>query len=178
MLLPLKNQFWHLSASLCMVSLYFPCSIHGSGLSFQQECLLTGLLSNCFIALFIISWNSLMNSSLSALQLTSDELSLALEPSWSLSWSWGGSSVASCCHTFPVHLLDSPVTSHLSVDRHHGNYSHVLGGISSTLLSSITVPVMSQMLCASGVSPVSFLTVLALLPDVVVCSSTFSCSWL
>ena len=62
-----------LSASLCMVSLCFSCSTLSSGLFFQQECLLTGLLSNCSIALFIISWNSLMNSSLSALWLTSNK---------------------------------------------------------------------------------------------------------
>ena len=78
---------------------------------------------------------------------------------------------------FPVCLLDSPVISHLSVDRHCGTTSHVLGGISSTLLSSITAPVTSLMLCASGVSPVSFLTVLPSLPDAVVSSSTSSFSW-
>ena len=146
-----------LSASLCMVSLHFSCYICSSGLSFQWECLLTGLLSNCSIALFITSWNSLMNSSLSAIQLASDKLSSSSDSSWSLLWSWGGSSAASCCCTFPVHLLDSPVTSCLSVDRHHGTCSHVLGGICSTLLSSITAPVTSLTLCMSGVSPVSFL---------------------
>ena len=155
------------SASWHMVSLHFACSMHSSGLSFQQECLLLGLLSNCSIALFIISWNSLMNSSLSALQLTSDELSSSSDSSWSLLWSWGGSSATSCCHTLPVQLLDSPVTLHLSVDRCHGTRSHVFGGISSTLLSSITVPVMSQTLCVPGVPPVGFLTVLTSLPNVV-----------
>ena len=126
---------------LCMVSLHFPCSMHGSGLSFQRECLLSGLLSNCSLALFIISWNSLMNSSLSALWLTSDELSLSSNSYWSLSRSSGGSSATSCCCTFPVQLLDSPVTSRLSVDRHHRACSYVLEGVSSTLLSSVTVPV-------------------------------------
>ena len=38
------------SASLHMVPLHFPCSMCGSGLSFQQECFLTDLLSNCSIA--------------------------------------------------------------------------------------------------------------------------------
>ena len=171
-----------LSASLCMVSLCFLCSVHSSYLSFRQECLLAGLLSNCSIALFILSWNSLMNSSQSALRLTSDKLSLSLVSSWSLVWSWGGSSVASCCHTFLVWLLDSPVTSHLSGDRHHGTCScvfggvsstrhgacsHVLGGVSSTLISSITVPVTFQRLCVPDVSPVGCLTVLASLPNVV-----------
>ena len=137
--------------------------------------------SNCSIALFIISWNSLMNSSQSALQLTSDEFSSSSDTSWSLVWSWGGSSDTSCCHTFPVWLLDPPVTSHLSSDRHHGACSHmfggvsstchwacscVLGGVSSTLLSSITVPVTFQMLCVPGVSPVGCLTVFASLPNV------------
>ena len=56
-----------MSASLCMVFLCFSCSVFGSGLLFQQVCFLTGLLSNCSIALFIISWNSLMNSILSIL---------------------------------------------------------------------------------------------------------------
>ena len=91
-----------------------------------------------------------MNSSLSALWLTSNKLSSSSVSSESLLWSWGGSSATSCCHTFPVHLLDSPVTLHLSVDRHCGTCSHVLGGIYSTLLSSITVPITSWMLCVSS----------------------------
>ena len=73
----LKLYCGSFSASLHMVSLCFPFSMCDSGLSFWWECLLTGLLSNCSIALFIISWNSLMNSSQSALWLTSDELSLS-----------------------------------------------------------------------------------------------------
>ena len=126
-----------LSASLHMVSLCFSCSVCGSGLSFWQECLLTSLLSDYSIALFIISWNSLMNSSLSALQLASNEFSLSSNSSWSLLWSWGGSSATSHCHNFPVHLPDSPVTSRLSIDRCLGTCSLVLSGISSTLLSSV-----------------------------------------
>ena len=170
-----------LSASLCMVSLHFPCSMRGSGLSFQQKCLLAGLSSNCSIALFIISWNSLMNSSRLALQLTSDELSSSLVFSWSLACSWGSSSATSCWHAFPARLLDSPVTSCLSGDRHHGACSHVLGGVSSThcgacscvlggvsstLLSSVTVPVTVQTLCVPAVSPVGCPTVLTLLLNV------------
>ena len=177
----LLTSYWgSLSASLYMVSSCFPCFMGSSGFSFQWECLLAGLLSNCSIALFIISWNSLMKSSQSALQLTSDELSLSLVSSWSLVWSWGGSSAASHCHTFPSQLLDSPVTSCRSSDRHcgtcscvfggisstqHGACSCVLGGVSSTLLSSFSVPVMFWLLCASDVSPVGCLTVLALLPN-------------
>ena len=150
-----------------MLSLCFPCSVHGSGLSFWQECLLASLLSNCSIALFIISWNSLMNFNWSALWLNSDELSSSLVFSWSLVWSWGGSSATSHWHAFPACLLDSPITSRLSGDRHHGTCSHVLGGVSSTchgacscvlsgvsftLLSSVTVPVTFQMLCVPVVS--------------------------
>ena len=134
----------------------------GLSLFFQQVCFLTGLLSNCSIALFIISLNSLMNSSLSALQLTSDKLSSSSESSWSLLWSGGGSSTTSYCHTFPILLLDTPVTSCLSIDRHLGTCSLVFSGISSTHLSSITVSVTSLTLCASVASPVSFLTVLTL----------------
>ena len=106
-----------ISASLHRASLCFPCSVHGSGLSFWQECLLAGFLSNRSIASFIISWNSFMNSIRSALRLTSDELSSSSESSWSLSWSGGDSFVTSHCCTLPVQLLDSPVTSRLSVDR-------------------------------------------------------------
>ena len=161
-----------LSASLCMVSLCFPCSVHGSGLSFGQECLLAGLLRNCSIALFIISWNSLMNSSWSTLWLTSDKLSSFLVSSWSLVWSWDGSYATSCCPTFPVWFLNSPVTSCLSSYRCHRTCSHVFGRVSSTCCStcshvfggfpsthppSVTVPVMLQTLCAPGVSPVGSL---------------------
>ena len=64
-----------ISASLHVVSLHFPCSMHGSGLSFWRECLLADLLSNCSISWFIASWKSFMNSIWSALWLTSDELS-------------------------------------------------------------------------------------------------------
>ena len=148
-----------ISASLHIVSLCFPCSVHSSGLSFQQECLLTGLLSNCSIALFIASWNSFMNSIQSALWLTSDELSSSSNSSWSLPWSRDSFYTASCCHTFTVWLVDSPVISCLSVEGCHRTCSCMFSGISSTLLSSVTVPVTSQMLCASGTSPVSFLTV-------------------
>ena len=77
----LRSLSGSVSASWCMVSLHFPCSVHGSGLSFQQECLLTGLLSNCSFALFIASWNSFMNSIQSALWLTSDEVSLSSDSS-------------------------------------------------------------------------------------------------
>ena len=126
-------SYWgSLSASLHMLSLCFPCSMHSSGLSFQQECLLTGLLSNYSIALFIISWNSLMNSSQSALWLTSDKLSLLLVSFWSFVWSWDGLSAASRCCTFPLQLLDSPITSHLSSDRCQGACSCMFGGVSST----------------------------------------------
>ena len=52
----------------------------------------------------------------------------------------------------------------------------MLSGIYSTLFSSVTMSVTSQMLCVSGVSPVCFLTVLALLPNAVVSSSASSCS--
>ena len=114
-----------------------------------------------------------MNSSWSALRLTSDELSLSSVSSWSLAWSWGGSSATSQCHAFPAWLLDSPVTSHLSGDRRHRACSCVLSGIPSTLLSSITVPVMFQMLCVSAVSPVGCPTVLTLLPNVA--TSPVSC---
>ena len=129
-----------------------------------------------------------MNSSQSALQLTSDKLSLSLVFSWSLAWSWGGSSATSHWHALPAHLLDSPVTSHLSGDRHHRTCSHVFGGISSThcracshvlsgvsstLLSSITVSVMVWMLCAPAVSPVGCPTVLASLLNVA--TSPVSC---
>ena len=107
---PLMFLGGSISASLRRASLCFPCSVHGSGLSFQRECLLTGFLSNWSIALFITSWNSLMNSIRSALWLTSDELSLS---SWSLAWSGGDLFVTSHCFTFPVRLLDSPVTSRL-----------------------------------------------------------------
>ena len=119
-------------ASLHMVSLHFPCSMHSSGLSFQQERLLTDFLSNCSIAWFITSWKSFMNSIRSALQLTSDKLSSSSDSSWSLLWSGGDCFATSCGCTFPVQLLDSPVISHLSVDRHHRTCSHVFGGISST----------------------------------------------
>ena len=78
-----------ISASLHMVPLCFPCSMCGSDLSFQRECLLTDLLSNCSIAWFIASWKSFMNSTWSALRLTSDKLSLSSNSSWALSWSWG-----------------------------------------------------------------------------------------
>ena len=70
-----------MSASLHMIFLCYSCSMFGSGLFFQPVCLLTGLLSNCTIALFINSWNSLMNSSLSALRLASDEFSLLSDSS-------------------------------------------------------------------------------------------------
>ena len=70
----------------------------------------------------------------------------------------GDSFVTSCCCTLPVQLLDSPVTSCLSSDRHHGTCSRVLGGISSIVLFSITVSVMSQTFCMSGVFPVGFPT--------------------
>ena len=164
-----------MSASLCMVFLCFSCSMFGSGLSFWWVCLLAGLLSNCSIVLFTVSWNSLMNSSLSALWLVSNEFSSSSNSSWSLSWSWGGSFATSCCHTLSVHLPDIPVSSHLSVDRCLRTCFLVFGGISSTLLSSITASVMSLMLCVSGVSPVSFLTVLASLPNAAASSSS-SCS--
>ena len=129
-----------------------------------------------------------MNSIQSALQLASDKLSSSLVSSWSLVWSWGGSSATSHWHAFPAHLLDSPVTSHLSGDRHHRTCSHVFGGISSThcracshvlsgvsstLLSSITVSVMVWMLCAPAVSPVGCPTVLASLLNVA--TSPVSC---
>ena len=68
------------SASLRMVSLRFPCSMRGSGLSFQRECLLADLLSTCSIAWFITSLKSFMNSIQSALWLTSDELSSSSTP--------------------------------------------------------------------------------------------------
>ena len=60
---------------------------------------------------------------------------------------------------FPVQLLDSPVISHVSIDRCHGTCSHVFGGISSTTLSSITVSVTSLTICVSGAFPVGFPTV-------------------
>ena len=109
--------------------------------------ILANFLSNWSIAWFITSWNSFMNSIWSAFQLTSDELSLSSESSWSLSWSGGDCFFTSHGCTFPVWLLDSPVASHLSVDRHCGTFSHVFGGISSTALYSITVSVMSQTFC-------------------------------
>ena len=146
----------------------------GSGLSFQWESLLTGLLSNCSIALFITSWNSFMNSIQSALWLTSDELSSSSDFSWSLSWSGGGCSTDSHCHTFTVRLLDSPVISHLSIDRHRGTCSCVFGGISSTTLSSITVSVTSQTFCMSGAFPVGFPTV-SIFPSDAEASSSASC---
>ena len=67
--------------------------------------------------------------------------------------------VTSHCRTFPVQLLDSPVTSHLSVNRRHGACSHVFGGISSIALTSITVSAMSQTFYVSGAFPVGFPTV-------------------
>ena len=124
------------------------------------------LVKQLFNCLFIISWNSLMNSSLSALWLTSDKFSSSSVSSWSLAWSWGGSSAASQCCAGKARSLDSPVTSCLSGARHcracsciiggvsstcHGPCSHVLSGVSSTLLSSVTVPVMFQTLCAPAV---------------------------
>ena len=123
--------------------------MHSSGLSFQWECLLADFLSNWSIAWFITSWNSFMNSIQSAFQFTSDKISSSSVSSWSLSWSGGDSFVTSHCHTFPVWLLDSPVTSHLSVDRHCRTCSCVFGGISSTALSSVTVSVTSQTFCVS-----------------------------
>ena len=104
-----------ISASLCMASLHFPCSVRSSGLFFRWECLLVDFLSNWSIAWFIISWNSLMNAIWPAFRFTSDKLSSSSSSSWSLSWSGGDSFVTSHCCTFPVWLLDSPVTSHLSV---------------------------------------------------------------
>ena len=95
------------SASLHMLSLCFPCSVHGSGLSFQQEGLLADFLSNWSIAWFITSWNSSMNSIRSALQLTSDKLSSSSGSSWSLLFSGGDCFVTSCSCAFPVWLLDS-----------------------------------------------------------------------
>ena len=52
---PLTFLGGSISASLHRVSLCFPYSMHGSNLSFQQECFLTGFLSNQSIALFINS---------------------------------------------------------------------------------------------------------------------------
>ena len=147
------------SASLHMLSLCFPCSVCGSGLFFWQGCLLADFWSNCSIAWFITSWNSFMNSIWSALQLTSDELSLSSDSSWSLLWSGGDCFVTCRSCAFPVWLLDSPVTSHLSVDRCHGTCSCVFGGISYTTLSSVTVSVTSQAFCMSGAFPVGFPTV-------------------
>ena len=147
------------SASLHMVSLHFPCSVRSSGFSFWQECLLAGLLSNSSIALFIASWNSFMNSTWSALWLASDKVSLSSDSSWSLLWSRVGCFAASCQCTSPVHLLNSPVVSHLSVDRHCRTCSCVFGGISSTTLSSVTVSVKSWTLCMSGAFLVIFPTV-------------------
>ena len=130
-------------------------------------------LFNCFIHYFLeFSYEFQSVSSSSGFQWVSS----SSDSSGSLSWSWAGSSATSHCHTFPVHLVASPVTSHLSVDRHHRTCPHVLGGISSTLLSSVTAPVTSLTLCASGVSPVSFLTVLTSLPNAIVSSFTSSCS--
>ena len=154
-----------------MVSLHFPCSMHGSGLSFQRKCLLTGLLSSFLNAWSIISQNSLMNSSLSALMLASTEYSLYLGSPWSLLWSRGGCSAASHWHTSPVHLLDSPIVLRLTVDRHCRTCSLVFGGISSSTLSSITVSVTSWTFCVSGAFPVGFPTVLTSFPDAVVPSS-------
>ena len=164
-----------ISASLCMVFLCFSCSVFISGLFFQQVCFLTGLLSNCSIALFIISWNSSMNSILSVLWLTSDKLSLSLNSSTSLSWSRGG---LFACHTFPVLLPNIPVSSHLSVDRHLRIWSLLFSGSFSTHLSSITASVISLMLCTSGISSVGFLTVLASLPVALSSSSSSLCSQL
>ena len=146
------------SASLRRTSLHFPCSMHGSGLSFWWECFLTGFFSNRSIASFIKSWNSLMNSIQSSLWLTSDKLSSSSSFSWSLAWSVGDSFATSCCRTLPVLLLDSPVTSHLSGDRCHRTCSCVFSGISSIILFSITVSVMSWRFCVSGVFPVGFPT--------------------
>ena len=70
-----------MSASLHMVFLHLSCSMFDSGFFFQQVCLLAGLLSKCSIALFIMSWNSLMNSNWSALQLASNKLSLSSDSS-------------------------------------------------------------------------------------------------
>ena len=141
---------------------------------FRWECLLTDLLSNCSIAWFITSWKSFMNSIRSALQLTSDELSLSSNSSWSLSWSGGGCFATSCDCTFPVWLLDSPVISCLSVDRHCRTCSHVFGEISSTTLSSITVSITSWTFCVSGAFPVGFPTV-SVLPSDARDSSSVSC---
>ena len=161
------------SASWRKTSLCFPCSVCSSGLSFQQECFLAGLLSNYSIASFMKSWNSLMNSTWSYLRLASDELSSSL--SWPLAWSAGDLFFTSCCHTLPVRLLDSPVTSHLSVDRCHRTCSCVLGGIYSIVLFSVTVSVMSRTFCVSGVFPVGFPTV-SLSPSDADDSSSASCS--
>ena len=117
-----------------------------------------------------------MNFIQSSLRLTSDELSSSSSFSWSLAWSVGDSFVTSCCHTLPVWLLDSPVTSHLSGDSHRGTCSRVLGGISSIILFSITVSVTSRTFCVSGVFPVGFPTV-SLLPSDAEDSSSASCSW-
>ena len=124
-----------MSASLHMVFLCFSCSVFCSGLFFWQVCFLTGLLSNCSIALFIISWNSLMNSSLSALQLASNKFSLSSDSSWSLSWSWGGSFATSCYCTLSVPLPDISVRLHLSIAGHLGICSLVFSGSLSTCLS-------------------------------------------
>ena len=117
-----------------------------------------------------------MNSIWSALWLTSDKLSSSSDSSWSLSWCGGDCFVTSYCYTFPVQLLDSPVISCLSGDRHCGTCSHVFGGISSTTLSSIQVSVMSQTFCMSGAFPVGFPTV-SVSPSDAGDSSSASCPW-
>ena len=172
---------WLVLVKVCLLpciwfSYTFPVLCFGSGLFFQQVCFLAGLLSNCSIALFIISWNSLMNSSLSALQLTSDEISSFSDSSWSLSWSWGGSFTASCCCTFSVPLPDIPVSLCLSIDGCLRICSLIFSGSFSTYLSSVTASVTSLMLCASGVSWVSFLTVLTSLPNSLFSSPSSSAS--
>ena len=152
---------WSISASLRKFSLCFPCSMCGSGLSFQRECLLTVFLSNWSIAWFIIVWKSFMSSIWSALQLISDKLSSSSDSSWSLLWSWGDCFATSHGCILLVRLLDPLIISHLSVDRRHGICSHVFGGISTTTLSSVTVSVTFQTLCVSVSFPVGFPTALS-----------------
>ena len=198
------------SASLHMVSLCFPCSVHGSGLSFQWECLLTGLSSNClicFIHYFLeFSYEFQSVSPLVDFWQTFFIFSIFLIICMILRWLF--------CHLelpcFPSMFtwLSCHFTS-LWWQVLQGllpcvwwNFFHSSWGL--FLLYSVEfpplsflplVPVMFQTLCAPAVSPVgcptvltsfpdaaaspvSYLTVLASLSNVVTPSSVFSCSWL